>query len=86
MCCLFLACCRFSWRFVPEMNPGRHYHNFVMASIWVIDVLTYVNATFNILVYYAMGSRYRETFWSLVGRKNNSNSPAKALVTSFTTS
>ena len=32
-------------------------------------MLTYSNATFNIVVYYAMGSRYRQTLWTLLGRE-----------------
>ena len=75
---------RFAWLFLPEMNPGRHYHNFAMASIWVIDMLTYVNATFNFLVYYTMGSRYRQTFWTLLGRKRKSK-PPETVVTLHTT-
>ena len=76
---------RFAWLFQPEMNPGRRYHNFAMASIWVIDMLTYVNAAFNILVYYTMGSRYRQTFWTLLGRKTK-NKPPETVVTLSTAS
>ncbi|XP_076443955.1 uncharacterized protein LOC143282241 [Babylonia areolata] len=68
--CLFpIAVNRFSWLFVPEINSGRRHHNLFLTSIWISEMLTYINSTFNIFVYYFMGSRYRETFWSLFGRK-----------------
>ena len=73
---LFIACVspialfRFVWLFLPEMNTGRRHHNFFLTSLWILEAVSYVNSTFNIFVYYTMGSRYRETFWALVGRKN----------------
>ena len=44
---------------------------------------SYVNATFNIAVYYTMGSRYRQTFWTLLGRKgaDRANNVPKTVVT-----
>ena len=48
-------------------------------------MLTYVNAAFNILVYYTMGSRYRQTFWTLLGRKTK-NKPPETVVTLSTAS
>ena len=41
-----------------------------MTGLWLINISTYVNATFNFVVYYSMGSRYRQTFWALFGRKS----------------
>ncbi|XP_076437972.1 uncharacterized protein LOC143277119 [Babylonia areolata] len=61
--------------FIPEMNSGRRYHNFFLAALWVGDIFNLFNATFNFFVYYTMGSRYRETFWTLFGRKSK---PLKA--------
>ncbi|KAL8567388.1 hypothetical protein ACOMHN_001776 [Nucella lapillus] len=55
--------------FVREMRSGGRYHNFNLTALWISDIFTFFNATFNIFVYYTMGSRYRETLWSLFGRK-----------------
>ena len=76
---------RFFRIFLPDINPGRRYHNFAMVCLWAIDMLTYVNATFNILVYYTMGSRYRQTLWTLLGRKRQ-NKPPETVVTLSTAS
>ena len=65
--------CRFVLPFMPEMNAGRRHHNFFMASLWVLNISSYVNATFNFAVYYTMGSRYRQTFWALFGRRSTKN-------------
>ena len=55
---------------MPEMNAGRRHHNLYMSGLWMINITAYINATFNFVVYYTMGSRYRHTFWTLVGRKS----------------
>ncbi|XP_076464569.1 galanin receptor 2a-like [Babylonia areolata] len=69
--CVFpFAVSRFSWLFLPEMNSGRRNHNFYLTTFWVNKILTYINASFNIFVYYAMGSRYRESFLALFTRKS----------------
>ncbi|XP_076461724.1 uncharacterized protein LOC143294179 [Babylonia areolata] len=76
--CFFLACIfpislmHVTWMMFPEMNTGRRQHNFFMTSLWVTQGITFINATFNFFVYYAMGSRYRETFWALFGTKTES--------------
>ncbi|KAL8583201.1 hypothetical protein ACOMHN_053714 [Nucella lapillus] len=59
------ACVRFVLLFMPEMAPGRKQHNFYMTGIWMLNILSYINATFNFLIYYTMGSRYRQTLRSL---------------------
>ena len=69
VCVSPIALFRFVWLFLPEMNTGRRHHNFFLTSLWILEAVSYVNSTFNIFVYYTMGSRYRETFWALVGRK-----------------
>ena len=53
----------------PEMDIGRRNQNFYLSGIWILEMCMNVNSSFNIFVYYAMGSRYRETFWALFGRK-----------------
>ncbi|KAK7107335.1 formyl peptide receptor-related sequence 6-like [Littorina saxatilis] len=66
MVCVFpIALFRCVWLFLPEVNPGRRQHNLFLTSIWIVDALSFVNSTFNIFIYYTMGSRYRETFWAL---------------------
>ena len=69
VCVAPLALFRVVWLFQPEMNLGRHYHNLFATGLSVLETLAYVNATFNIFVYYSIGSRYRETFWALLGRQ-----------------
>ena len=60
--------CSLVWLWVPEINAGKTQHNLYFTWAWCLDMLGYVNATFNIVVYYAIGSRYRQTFWTLLGR------------------
>ncbi|XP_076437619.1 uncharacterized protein LOC143276848 [Babylonia areolata] len=55
--------------FLKGMNSGGIYHNFYLTALWIGDIFTFFNATLNIFVYYTMGSRYREVFWTLFGRK-----------------
>ncbi|XP_076464813.1 uncharacterized protein LOC143296667 [Babylonia areolata] len=72
MACIFpVALIRFSWLFFEGMNTGGHQNlSFFLTSLWVSEVFTFINASLNIFVYYAMGSRYRETFWALFGKKS----------------
>ena len=53
--------CRFVQLFVPDMTPGHRYQNTVFMLTWILEIATYINSSFNIFVYYSMGSRYRET-------------------------
>ena len=70
---LFIVCVtpfalfRFLWFFLPEMDVGRRYHNLYLTGLWIAEPFCYVNSSFNIFVYYTMGSRYRKTFWALFG-------------------
>ena len=68
-CVLPIALLRIPWLILPEMDIGRRNHNFYLLSQWIKELLSYFNSTFNIFVFYAMGSRYRQTFWELLGRK-----------------
>ena len=54
--------------FVPEMNTGRRYQNIFLTILWFMEITSYVNSSFNIFVYYSMGSRYRETMKALFCR------------------
>ncbi|XP_076464816.1 uncharacterized protein LOC143296670 [Babylonia areolata] len=69
VCSFPFALARFSWLLFPEMNTGRRNQNFYLTSFWVNKSLTYINSSFNIFIYYAMGSRYRETLHALFSRK-----------------
>ncbi|KAL8572433.1 hypothetical protein ACOMHN_000580 [Nucella lapillus] len=62
--------------FLSQMGTGRRNENFFLTCLWIAQMCSYVNSSFNICVYFAMGSRYRETFWSLFGRKTE---PGKTL-------
>ena len=62
VCVAPLALFRVVWLFQPEMNLGRRYHNLFATGLSVLETLAYVNATFNIFVYYSIGTRYRKTF------------------------
>ncbi|KAL8583193.1 hypothetical protein ACOMHN_053706 [Nucella lapillus] len=64
--CVFpIGLFRFMLFFMPEMAPGRKQHNFYMFGLCLVTILSYINATFNFLIYYTMGSRYRQTLRSL---------------------
>ena len=75
---LFIVCIspfvffHFFWLFLPEMSVGRRNQDFYLVGLWIVDISSSINAAFNIFVYYTMGSRYRETFWALFGRKKRS--------------
>ena len=69
VCVSPLALFRVAWLFLPEMNVGRRHQNLFLAGLWFQEPLTYVNWSCNIFVYYAMGSRFREVFWSLFRKK-----------------
>ena len=59
-----LACLAF-----PEMDVGGRKQNFYVGVMWSLEIFMNVNSSFNFFVYYIIGSRYRETFWALFGRK-----------------
>ena len=83
--CVFpLALFRFVCLFLPELNIGRRYHNLFTTSLSVLEALSYVNATFNIFVYYTIGSRYRETFWALLGRQKRDKTDRMSNITKST--
>ncbi|KAL8609089.1 hypothetical protein ACOMHN_030430 [Nucella lapillus] len=67
---------RLAGLFLPEMNTGRRHQNLYLLAIRVTHMFLYVNCSSNIFVYYAMGSRYRETFWALFrGRARDKKVP-----------
>ena len=51
--------------FVPEMNTGRRYQNTYQTVAWLLEIAAYINCSFNIVIYYSMGSKYRETMKAL---------------------
>ena len=54
--------------FVPELNTGRRYQNTFLTVLWILEITSYFNSSFNIFVYYSMGPRYRETVKALFCR------------------
>ena len=81
VCVSPIALLHFVWLFLPEMNTGRRNHNFFLTSLWILEAVSYVNSTFNIFVYYTMGSRYREMFWAFFGRKKQDRVKEKSSTT-----
>ncbi|XP_076464823.1 galanin receptor 2b-like [Babylonia areolata] len=80
--CVFpFAVIRVCWLIFPDVNIGRSNHNLFKTSLWWGILLSYINSSLNIVVYYAMGSRYRETFWELFSRnvKKRKRQEARAI-------
>ena len=50
------------------MNTGRRYQNTFLTATWILEIASYINSSFNIFIYYSMGSRYRETMKALFCR------------------
>ena len=67
------------------MNIGSRYHNFYLSGLWILETLTYVNSSLNIVVYYTIGSCYRDTFWMLFGRSKRNKAKEGKSVTTATT-
>ena len=40
---------------------GTSLQNTYLMMAWLLEIAAYINCSFNIFVYYSMGSRYRET-------------------------
>lgn len=51
--------------FVPEMNTGRCHQNTFLTILWLLEIPSYVNSSFNIFIYYSTGTKYRETMKQL---------------------
>ena len=66
------------------MNIGGRYHKLYLTRLSIAETLSYANATFNIFVYYTMGSRYRETLWALIGRNKRDKVKEKPNMTNTT--
>ena len=72
------------WLFLPDINVGGRQHNLFLVGLWLLEILYYLNSTFNFFVYYVMGSRFRVTLWGLLGRKAKKATTKGAAVTSGT--
>ena len=72
---------RFVWLFLPDMNLGGRQHNLFLVGLWMLDVFSILNSTFNFFVYYVMGSRFRVTLCGLLGRKSKKWSCKQTVVT-----
>ena len=71
--------------FVPEMNTGRRYQNSYLTVLWFLEIFTYTNSSFNIFIYYSMGSKYRETIKALFCRGTVSAKAKKSYLEETTT-
>ena len=60
--------CRLVLPFIPELNTGRRHQNTYLMMAWFLEIASYINSSFNIFVYYSMGSKYRETMKALFCR------------------
>ena len=60
--------CRLVLPFVPELNTGGRYQNTYLMIAWLLEMNSYINSSFNIFIYYSMGSKYRETMKALFCR------------------
>ncbi|KAL8589879.1 hypothetical protein ACOMHN_023966 [Nucella lapillus] len=74
---LFIACVtpyvviRCTVLFIPGMKPGGRFHNLYLSLLWIEEIPSYFNSSFNIFVYYSMGSRYRDTVRLIMCRRGN---------------
>ncbi|KAL8561515.1 hypothetical protein ACOMHN_057209 [Nucella lapillus] len=59
---------RITWLFLPEMSVGSSQHNLFMVGLWILDVVSWANSAFNIVIYLTMGSRYRHTLAAFLAR------------------
>ena len=69
---------------LPEMKIGGDQHNLFLVVVRLLDVCSYLNSTFNFIVYYVMGSRFRVTLWRLLGRKAKKAKSKQMTMTSST--
>jgi hypothetical protein len=37
-----------------------------MTLLWIWEMISYVNSSFNVIIYYVMGTRYRQTLHALL--------------------
>ncbi|KAL8589880.1 hypothetical protein ACOMHN_023967 [Nucella lapillus] len=74
---LFLVCIApfFFFRmivlFIFNMKAGSRHHNLYLTLLWLLEIPSYINSCFNIFIYYSMGSRYRDTLFSIFCRHRN---------------
>ena len=59
------------------MNAGRPQNNLFLTGLWLLEVFSFINSSFNFFVYYAMGSRFRVTLWGLLGTKSRKTTTIK---------
>lgn len=69
--CLFIACktpdilIRITPLFVPDFKIGGYFQNLFLTFVYIIMLTTGINASFNICIYFKMGSKYRQTLKSV---------------------
>lgn len=60
--CLTPACVRWIIKIiVPEFTSGGKYHNAFLSIVNLAELCLVINCTFNVFIYYSLGSRFRET-------------------------
>ena len=77
-------CDRFAWLFLPDMRLGGHQHNLFLVCLWLLDISSFLNSSFNFFVYYVMGSRFRVTLWGLLGRRAKKSASKEIVMSSIT--
>ena len=75
---------RFAWLFLTDMSLGGHQHNLFLVCLWLLDILSLVNSSFNFFIYYVMGSRFRVTLWGLLGRAPKKSMSKETVVSRVT--
>ena len=78
-----LCSCRLVLPFVPELNTGRRYQNTFLAAFWLLEINSYINSSFNIFVYYSMGSRYREMVKAIFCKRRLTTSASREETTAI---
>ncbi|XP_076447142.1 uncharacterized protein LOC143284321 [Babylonia areolata] len=71
---LFMVCgtpsllFRFTILFFPKVKPGSQNQNLFLSLLWLVEIASYINSSFNIVVYHRMGSRFRDTLSMILCR------------------
>ncbi|KAL8562617.1 hypothetical protein ACOMHN_045881 [Nucella lapillus] len=63
--------------FVRELTFSGRYYNLAILFIDIIELTSYINATFNFFIYHSFGSRYKNTLHILFGCKTVASTSSK---------
>lgn len=64
---------------VPDLNLGGRYHNLFLTMTSLVVTLNYLYSSLNFFIYYNMGSRFKEIFWSCCYKKKTLKSLTRKL-------